>query len=55
MVETSCVSGLCGTCKTRYLNGVVDHRDFILDDKERETCLTVCVSRAISAKLVLDL
>jgi vanillate O-demethylase ferredoxin subunit len=55
MVETSCVSGLCGTCKTRYLSGMVDHRDFILDEDERKTCLTVCVSRANSHKLVLDL
>lgn len=55
MVETSCVSGLCGSCKTKYLSGTVDHRDFILADDERETHLTVCVSRATSPRLVLDL
>lgn len=55
IVETSCVSGLCGTCKTRFLSGTVDHRDFILDDHERLSFLTVCVSRALSSKLVLDL
>jgi vanillate O-demethylase ferredoxin subunit len=54
-VETSCQSGLCGTCKTRYLSGEVDHQDFILDDSERHEYLTTCVSRAVSETLLLDL
>ena len=54
-VETSCQSGLCGTCKVRYLAGEVDHQDFILDDSERPEFLTVCVSRAARGTLVLDL
>jgi len=55
MIETSCVSGLCGTCKVKYLSGKVDHRDYILSDEEREDHLTACVSRAAGARLVLDL
>lgn len=54
-VETSCQSGLCGTCKTRYTSGQVDHQDFILSDGEHEEFLTACVSRAASPLLVLDL
>lgn len=54
-VETSCLSGLCGTCKIGYLAGEVDHQDFILDDSERGSCLTACVSRAKSSTLLLDL
>jgi vanillate O-demethylase ferredoxin subunit len=54
-VETSCCSGLCATCKTRYLSGTVDHKDYILSDEEHAEYLTVCVSRATSAELVLDL
>lgn len=54
-VPTSCLSGLCGACKTPYLEGEVDHQDFILSDDEKRSCLTVCVSRAKSACLVLDL
>lgn len=54
-VPTSCLSGLCGTCKVDYLEGDVDHRDYILDDAERARCLTVCVSRARSKTLSLDL
>lgn len=54
-VPTSCVSGLCGTCKLRYLHGQVDHMDYILSDEERAEYLTSCVSRARSPVLVLDL
>ena len=54
-VPTSCLSGLCGSCKVPYLEGEVDHQDYILSDEERRSCLTVCVSRAKSATLVLDL
>ena len=54
-VETSCVSGLCGSCKVKFLSGTVDHRDFILSEEERVDHLTTCVSRATSRKLVLDL
>lgn len=54
-VETSCVSGLCGSCKVGYLSGTVDHRDFILSEKEQRNFLQTCVSRATSPVLVLDL
>ncbi len=54
-VEVSCESGLCSTCSVRYLEGVVDHRDLVLSDKEKMQYLTPCVSRARSDMLVLDL
>jgi ferredoxin-NADP reductase len=54
-IETSCQSGLCGTCKVRYLQGEVDHHDCILDAGEQAQWLTACVSRAKSPLLVLDL
>lgn len=54
-VETSCQSGLCGTCKVGYLAGEVDHQDFILSDEEKAHYLTCCVSRARSSHLLLDL
>jgi ferredoxin-NADP reductase len=54
-IETSCESGLCGTCKIGYLEGEVDHQDCILDDAEHKQFLTACVSRAKSPVLVLDL
>ena len=54
-VATSCLSGLCGACKVDYVDGEVDHRDYILNDEEKTRCLTVCVSRAKGKTLSLDL
>lgn len=54
-VPTSCLSGLCGACKVEYLEGEVEHNDYILSDEEKTHCFTACVSRAKSARLVLDI
>jgi phthalate 4,5-dioxygenase reductase component len=54
-VPSSCESGTCGSCKVRLLEGEADHRDLVLSDHERANTITVCVSRALSSELVLDL
>jgi vanillate O-demethylase ferredoxin subunit len=56
-VMCSCTQGICGSCMTPVLSGTPDHRDAILSDAEREANdrMTVCVSRARSSRLVLDL
>lgn len=54
-VPTSCLSGLCGACKVDYLDGEVEHNDYILSDEEKKRCMTVCVSRSRGPVLVLDL
>jgi vanillate O-demethylase ferredoxin subunit len=54
-VETSCESGLCGTCRTRYLEGIPDHRDFLLDDDEHRRDVLICCARSKTLLLVLDL
>ncbi|MBN3805233.1 oxidoreductase [Paraburkholderia sp. Ac-20336] len=54
-IATSCCAGLCATCKVRYLEGEVEHNDFILSDEERREYLTTCVSRPAGKTLVLDL
>ncbi len=53
----SCVQGVCGTCETRVLEGIPDHRDVILTAEERAESRTmmICVSGAKTARLVLDL
>lgn len=53
----SCQEGYCGSCETQVLEGVPDHRDFILNEEEKATSWTmmVCVGRARSPRLVLDL
>ena len=40
-VPLDCSNGRCGTCRTRYLSGEVDHRDTALSDSERSDYLTV--------------
>lgn len=54
-VASSCESGTCGTCRTRLVAGDADHRDLVLSDHERTREIMVCVSRARSDELVLDL
>lgn len=56
-VPTSCEQGVCGTCRTTVLDGTPDHRDDYLTPDERRAgnCMMVCVSRAASDTLTLDL
>lgn len=54
-IPTSCQSGLCGTCKTRYISGDVEHGDCILSDAEHQEYLTPCISHIKIGTLVLDL
>jgi len=54
-VRSSCESGTCGTCKTRLIAGEADHRDMVLTEEEQADHIMVCISRAKSAELVLDL
>jgi len=54
-VPSSCESGTCGTCRTRLLEGDADHRDLVLNEGERADHIMICVSRAKSPELVLDL
>ncbi|WCE05544.1 PDR/VanB family oxidoreductase [Pseudoxanthomonas sp. JBR18] len=56
-VPVSCEQGICGTCVTAVLEGTPDHRDQFLsaDEHARNDQITLCCSRARSARLVLDL
>lgn len=53
---SSCRNGVCGTCETRVLEGVPDHRDKVLSDAERAAgnTMMICCSRATTALLRLD-
>jgi len=55
MLASSCESGTCGTCRTRYLAGEPDHRDLVLSDREKRSEIMICVSRAKSPELTLDI
>lgn len=54
-LETSCEEGVCGTCRTRYLEGEPEHNDFVLTPEEQAGELMPCCARSRSAILVLDL
>ena len=56
-VPSACAAGLCGTCITDVLEGEIDHRDGILSDDEKASneYMCVCISRAKSAQITLDL
>lgn len=56
-VVASCEEGFCGTCETRVLGGIPDHRDEILTEEEQASneTMMICVGRAKSPRLVLDL
>ena len=52
-----CQRGDCGICQTDVFEGTPDHRDVVLSESDRESgnVMQICVSRAKSARLVLDL
>lgn len=55
-VPSLCRGGVCGQCATRYLSGVVEHRDSFLGAAEHGDRLMPCVSRGCAGStLVLDL
>lgn len=56
-VPWACSQGVCGTCVTPVLSGEPEHRDAVLSPEVRaaNTAMCLCVSRAKSEKIVLDL
>lgn len=56
-VPFSCEQGVCGTCLTRVLDGIPDHRDLYLmpDEQAKNDQFTPCCSRSKSKVLLLDL
>lgn len=56
-LPVSCEQGICGTCITRVIEGIPDHRDQFQTSAEhaRNDQFTPCCSRAKTPRLVLDL
>ncbi|HEX2843136.1 PDR/VanB family oxidoreductase [Hyphomicrobium sp.] len=56
-IRYSCCEGFCGTCETKVLEGLVDHRDTLLteEDRQRKKTMMICASRALTDVLVLDI
>ena len=53
-VDSSCEAGTCSSCRVGLLDGIADHRDFVLDEDEYASAIMVCVSRALTKELTLD-
>lgn len=53
----SCMSGICGSCEIRVLEGRPDHRDDVLTERQRATneVMMICCSGSLDERLVLDL
>jgi vanillate O-demethylase ferredoxin subunit len=56
-VAYACSSGVCGTCITRVIAGVPEHRDDYLttDEKAKNESIMICCSGSRTPTLVLDL
>jgi ferredoxin-NADP reductase len=56
-VNFSCTEGICGTCETRVIEGIPDHRDLFLgkEDHAANNTMMICCSGSKSSTLVLDL
>lgn len=57
MANYSCSEGVCGTCETRVVEGIPDHRDqfLSLEEKAANKTIMICCSGSKSGTLVLDL
>ncbi len=54
-VSISCGGGICGACRTHWIEGPPVHRDRVLSDAERAHDVMVCVAGCAGSRLVLDL
>ncbi|MET0069760.1 MAG: pyridoxamine 5'-phosphate oxidase family protein [Candidatus Thiodiazotropha sp.] len=54
-IPHDCKRGECSLCVTRVLDGEPEHRDLCLSCEERRVSMCICVSRAKSDSLTLEL
>ena len=56
-VDVKCSDGICGVCKCSLIDGAVEHRDFVLSNKQRQDQVILCQSRALhpGATITVDM
>ncbi|MDB4085194.1 reductive dehalogenase [Amylibacter sp.] len=54
-VDMKCTNGICGVCRCGLISGKVEHRDFVLSNKEREDTIILCQSRALDANGTIEI
>ena len=45
-IDIKCSDGICGVCKCGLVSGEVEHRDHVLSNRQRESAIITCQSRA---------
>lgn len=54
-MDVKCSDGICGVCKCGLVSGEVEHRDFVLSNKQRESAIITCQSRAEHKQGLIEL
>jgi hypothetical protein len=56
-IDVKCSDGLCGVCKTPYVDGEIEHRDYVLSKSQQASHVILCCSRAKGpdGTIVIDL
>jgi tetrachlorobenzoquinone reductase len=56
-IPYSCMEGICGSCQLKVIEGIPDHRDSVLSNRQRDAndVIIACCSRSKSDVLTLDL
>ena len=54
-IDVKCSDGLCGVCQCALVGGEVEHRDFVLSERQRKDTIILCQSRAAHEDGVLEL
>jgi len=56
-IDVKCSDGICGVCKCGHSGAKVEHRDWVLSKRQKETEIITCQSRAANEgdTLILDL
>ena len=54
-IDVKCSDGICGVCKCGLVSGDVEHRDFVLSNKQRESAIILCQSRAAAENGVVEI
>ncbi len=53
-IDVKCSDGICGVCKCGLVSGEVEHRDFVLSNKQRQNEIILCQSRAAEENGVVE-
>lgn len=56
-IDVKCSDGICGVCAVGCTSGGIDHRDYVLSARERESRVVMCCSRTVvaGAEIEIDL